>query len=89
MWYTKAYFVGFAPMKSKKGRADEGRYFGLIELLHLLLSTNARGTDRWNHRLTHQNPGTVSVQIIAQTMSNESHGLNLVKVRMIKEVGQA
>lgn len=40
-------------------------------------------------QLTHQYPGTVSVQVVTQTVTNKRHGLYLVKVGIVEEVRQA
>lgn len=37
--------------------------------------------------LTHEDPRTVGIQIVSQTMPNQGHGLNLVCVSLVKEVG--
>lgn len=37
-------------------------------------------------QLTHQYPGTVSFQVVTQTVTNERHGLYLIKVGIVEEV---
>lgn len=37
--------------------------------------------------LTHEDPRAVGIQIVSQTVPNQGHGLNLVCISLVEEVG--
>lgn len=68
--------------------ARAGQYSEPALLWHLLSSVDEI-LYGCNVVITHENPGTVGVEIVAHTVADERHSLDLMEICMVEEVGHA